>query len=550
MNTMFRYDGLLTTFTIFFALFAGLALLTGLVVPAPAFAASDYTWTDQTAAGSGEWFSITSSANGTKLAAVIYNGSIYTSADSGATWTEQTDAGTHNWISITSSSDGTKLAAVVSGGSIYTSADSGATWTEQTDAGTHDWYSITSSADGTKLAAVVNNGGIYTSTDSGATWTEQTDAGTETWISITSSSDGTKLAAVAQSANIFTSTDSGATWTEQTDAGTRNWYSITSSANGTKLAAVVYNGSIYTSTDSGATWTEQTDAGTRNWISITSSSDGTRLAAVETTAGGIYTSADSGATWTEQTDAGTRNWYSITSSADGTKLAAAVRSGDIWTGAQSFTLSFDTAGGSAVADMTGEISAASVTLPAAPTRSGYTFEEWNTAADGSGTSYAAGASYTMPGSDTTLYAIWEAVEEPEDSHHRSSRGGIHYGCKDKAATNYEYFSRHKQELCRYGVATSSVEQIPAIAPSMVRDLEFGMRGDDVLALQRLLNTNGSILAESGVGSPGNETNFFGALTQKALARYQSAHGVVPSVGYFGSITRAHMKGEGIADLWW
>lgn len=47
---------------------------------------------------------------------------------------------------------------------------------------------------------------------------------------------------------------------------------------------------------------------------------------------------------------------------------------------------------------------ASYTLTA-PTREGYTFGGWNTAADGSGTNYAAGA-YTMPAANTTLYAVW------------------------------------------------------------------------------------------------------------------------------------------------
>ncbi|MCA9326253.1 hypothetical protein KC976_01460, partial [Candidatus Saccharibacteria bacterium] len=108
------------------------------------------------------WQSITSSADGTKLAAVVDGGSIYTSADSGATWTERTSAGSRNWASIASSTDGTKLAAVVDGGYIYTSADSGATWTERTSAGSRNWYSITSSTDGTKLAAGVNGGKIYT----------------------------------------------------------------------------------------------------------------------------------------------------------------------------------------------------------------------------------------------------------------------------------------------------------------------------------------------------------------------------------------------------
>lgn len=39
------------------------------------------------------------------------------------------------------------------------------------------------------------------------------------------------------------------------------------------------------------------------------------------------------------------------------------------------------------------------------TKTGYTFTKWNTAADGSGTSYNPGATFTLV-SDRTLYAIW------------------------------------------------------------------------------------------------------------------------------------------------
>ena len=79
------------------------------------------------------------------------------------TWSQVATSG--KWYSITSSSDGTKLAAVVNGGNIWTSSDSGESWTErQPTAGTtRNWYSITSSSDGTKLAAVVYNGYIYKS---------------------------------------------------------------------------------------------------------------------------------------------------------------------------------------------------------------------------------------------------------------------------------------------------------------------------------------------------------------------------------------------------
>jgi len=39
------------------------------------------------------------------------------------TWTEQTSSGSRSWRGITSSSDGTKLAATVSGGYVYTSIE-------------------------------------------------------------------------------------------------------------------------------------------------------------------------------------------------------------------------------------------------------------------------------------------------------------------------------------------------------------------------------------------------------------------------------------------
>jgi photosystem II stability/assembly factor-like uncharacterized protein len=279
--------------------------------------------TRSNSSGNRSWRSITSSSDGTKLAAVVAVGYIYTSVDSGATWTEQRSAGARSWRWITSSSDGTKLAAVVAaGGYIYTSADSGATWSERTNAGDRTWRTISSSSDGTKLAAAVAGGYIYTSTDSGATWTEQTGSGSRDWWHVTTSGDGTKLAAAADQGYIYTSTDSGATWTAQLASGSRGWRSITSSSDGTKLAAAADRGYIYTSTDSGATWTAQTGSGTGYWWHITSSGDGTKLTAVQNS-DYIYTSTDSGVTWSQQTGAGDRGWRSVASSSDGTKLAVA-----------------------------------------------------------------------------------------------------------------------------------------------------------------------------------------------------------------------------------
>jgi hypothetical protein len=73
--------------------------------------------------------------------------------------------------------------------------------------------------------------------------------------------------------------------------------------------------------------------------------------------------------------------------------------------------------------------------------------------------------------------------------------------------------------------------------TFARDLTLGSTGEDVRELQKYLNTHGFPLAFAGAGSLGNETNYFGPLTQAALAKFQAANHISPSVGFFGSITR-------------
>ena len=73
------------------------------------------------------------------------------------------------------------------------------------------------------------------------------------------------------------------------------------------------------------------------------------------------------------------------------------------------------------------------------------------------------------------------------------------------------------------------------------DLETGSTGSEVQALQQYLNTHGYTVAESGPGSPGNETTRFGALTRAALIKLQEANGISPAAGYFGPKTRAFVE---------
>jgi len=75
-----------------------------------------------------------------------------------------------------------------------------------------------------------------------------------------------------------------------------------------------------------------------------------------------------------------------------------------------------------------------------------------------------------------------------------------------------------------------------------KDLKLGITDSQVKILQQFLNQNGYKLANSGVGSPGKETNYFGTLTSNALTKFQEANkdrvlGVINEKGYLGPKTR-------------
>jgi len=144
-----------------------------------------------TGVGPQNWRGIASSADGQKLLAANtggISGGLYTSTDGGVTWVQHIieSPATHEWLSVTSSSDGTVLAAVDSStngtgvGYIWRSTDSGLTWQEITSAGAHAWWGISISGDGTKLAATYRTtapvaGGILVSYTSGQSWSKISD---------------------------------------------------------------------------------------------------------------------------------------------------------------------------------------------------------------------------------------------------------------------------------------------------------------------------------------------------------------------------------------
>ena len=65
-------------------------------------------------------------------------------------------------------------------------------------------------------------------------------------------------------------------------------------------------------------------------------------------------------------------------------------------------------------------------------------------------------------------------------------------------------------------------------------------------LQKFLNARGFQIAQTGPGSPGNETDYFGAKTEAALIRFQEANALainlVKFTGLFGDATRSFVNG--------
>ena len=79
------------------------------------------------------------------------------------------------------------------------------------------------------------------------------------------------------------------------------------------------------------------------------------------------------------------------------------------------TLAYDANGGSgAPNDQSGDSFSDVTVSDTTPTREGYSFTGWNTAADGTGVDYPADSTYTLPASGTdTLYAQWNENPSPD-----------------------------------------------------------------------------------------------------------------------------------------
>jgi hypothetical protein len=105
---------------------------------------------------------------------------------------------------------------------------------------------------------------------------------------------------------------------------------------------------------------------------------------------------------------------------------------------------------------------------------------------------------------------------------------------------YNTYSRTSPSAMTTSSITLTTGTTDTLGYNFTRNLSLNTTGKDVKALQQYLNDNGFIIAETGAGSIGKETSFFGTLTYKALVKFQKSLGW-SGTGFFGPMTREYIK---------
>lgn len=204
----------------------------------------------------------------------------------------------------------------------------------------------------------------------------------------------------------------------------------------------------------------------------------------------------------------------------GTSFASPAQTLTISNSSTTLSLSYDTLGGStALTGGTGYAYNSTVTVSASvPTKAGSTFHSWNTKADGTGTTVAAGGSLTLT-EDCTLYALWTDGDHSVDG--QITGAGtypatvtIKYGRKTIAATTTDNSGNYS-----FSGLPNGIFNIVATDGTNTKTELIEISGADVTDANIALVSKNSILIFKGTQTP---DAVVGGLDQVAAAQQDLA----------------------------
>jgi hypothetical protein len=162
---------------------------------------------------------------------------------------------------------------------------------------------------------------------------------------------------------------------------------------------------------------------------------------------------------------------------------------------------------------------------------------------GSAQNFTNPVTYTVTASDssTQAYTVTVTVSAaPVSSGGGGGGGGSSVTTSSSSGGGYSPYYINQSSLINTPQKVSEIPQNQNVQYVFTKNISVNTYSPDIKALQQFLNRNGYIISKTGPGSLGNETNFFGTLTFKALVRFQKSVGL-PATGYFGPMTRNIIK---------
>ena len=177
-------------------------------------------------------------------------------------------------------------------------------------------------------------------------------------------------------------------------------------------------------------------------------------------------------------------------------------------------------------------------------------------------SSSGGSSNREPEVNPEVVDVAEDVEEAVSQNNSDSNGSSNTVAKtdlvkaeeqDSQDGDVEKEEDEERESPRQSVAESQNNQSPSTVNYRFTEKHQATRGSEgehIRWLQKALNHLGYGIANSGDGSIGNETTYFGPATERALQRFQAANGIVSSgapdstgYGAFGPSTRSALNAK-------